>query len=92
MPPFKPELISEAVLQRILQQNVIVNMKVSDPKAEESYIYRRGRACDYFILLVQGRVEVDIGQENMVFEGGPFIYFGVQALAGEALSQIIKFS
>ena len=30
----------------------------------------------------QGRVEVDIGKEHMIFEGGPFMYFGVQTLLG----------
>ena len=46
-------------------------------------LYERGRSCDYFILILQGRVLITIGSENMHFEGGPFMYFGIQAFAGE---------
>jgi metal transporter CNNM len=35
---------------------------------------------DYFVLVLEGRVEVTVGRENLVFEAGPFTYFGVQAL------------
>lgn len=30
---------------------------------------------------MEGRVEVTVGKENLVFEGGPFTHFGLQALA-----------
>lgn len=36
---------------------------------------------DYFVLILEGRVEVTVGKENLVFEGGPFTHFGLQALA-----------
>lgn len=32
------------------------------------------------MLILEGRVEVTVGRENLVFEAGPFTYFGVQAL------------
>ena len=48
----------------------------------------RGKPCDYFILIIEGRVEVDIGKDHMIFEGGPFMYFGVQALLGERFFNI----
>ncbi|RZB41011.1 metal transporter CNNM4, partial [Asbolus verrucosus] len=34
----------------------------------------------YQFLNTEGRVEVTIGKENLTFEGGPFTYFGTQAL------------
>lgn len=40
----------------------------------------QGKAADYFILILEGRVEVTMGRENLVFETGPFTYFGMQAL------------
>lgn len=33
------------------------------------------------MLILEGRVEVTVGKENLVFEGGPFTHFGLQALA-----------
>lgn len=35
---------------------------------------------DYFVLILEGRVEVTVGRENLIFESGPFTYFGSQAL------------
>ena len=132
MPCFKPELISETVLQRLLKQNVVVNFRLTDPNSQDCYIFSRGKICDYFLIILQvskiqdatealwwtphifgwgtgivhwyrlrwhcrenqrdfspwflwqGRVEVDIGREHMVFEGGPFMYFGLQALTGRS--------
>lgn len=40
----------------------------------------QGKAIDYFVLILEGRVEVMVGKENMIFESGPFTYFGTQAL------------
>jgi metal transporter CNNM len=40
----------------------------------------QGKAVDYFVLILEGRVEVMVGKENMIFESGPFTYFGTQAL------------
>jgi len=49
----------------------------SDPA---SIIYQQGKPVDYFVLILEGRVEVTVGRENLVFESGPFTYFGSQAL------------
>lgn len=49
----------------------------NDPAA---VIYQQGKAVDYFVLILEGRVEVTVGKENMMFESGPFTYFGSQAL------------
>ena len=73
-------MISDGVLQRLIKQNVIINFRLTDPAAEECYLYRVGRTCDYFIMILQGRVLVEFGKESLTFEGGPFVYFGVQAL------------
>jgi len=78
--PFKPEFISESILQRLIKQNVIVCFRLTDPSATESYLYRSGKQCDYFVMILQGRVQVEFGKETLLFEGGPFVYFGVQAL------------
>ncbi|KAL6423179.1 hypothetical protein ACFW04_010093 [Cataglyphis niger] len=81
---FKPDVISETILRRLLKQDIIYHIKVksrekakSDPAA---IIYQQGKAVDYFVLILEGRVEVTVGKENMMFESGPFTYFGSQAL------------
>lgn len=40
----------------------------------------QGKAADYFVLILEGRVEVIVGRENLTFESGPFTFFGTQAL------------
>nr|XP_012146877.1 PREDICTED: metal transporter CNNM4 isoform X2 [Megachile rotundata] len=81
---FKPDTISETILRRLLKQDIIYHIKVksrekarNDPTA---VIYQQGKAVDYFVLILEGRVEVTVGKENMMFESGPFTYFGSQAL------------
>ncbi|XP_011882400.1 PREDICTED: metal transporter CNNM4 [Vollenhovia emeryi] len=81
---FKPDVILETILRRLLKQDIIYHIKVksrekakTDPAA---IIYQQGKAVDYFVLILEGRVEVTVGKENMMFESGPFTYFGSQAL------------
>ncbi|XP_069698503.1 unextended protein-like isoform X2 [Periplaneta americana] len=81
---FKPDVISETILRRLLKQDVIYHIKVKNrDKARgdpQTVIYSQGKAVDYFVLILEGRVEVTVGKENMIFESGPFTYFGTQAL------------
>jgi CRP-like cAMP-binding protein len=42
----------------------------------------KGKAADYFVLILEGRVEVTVGKESLVFESGPFSHFGSSALLG----------
>lgn len=44
-------------------------------------IFQQGKPVDFFVMILEGRVEVTVGRENLVFEGGPFTHFGLQALA-----------
>lgn len=68
----------------MLKQDIIVHIKknkkdksVTDPLA---IIYLQSKPADYFVLILEGRVEVTVGRENLIFESGPFTYFGKQAL------------
>ena len=81
---FRPDIISETILRRLLSQDVIYHVKMknkekgrNDPSA---VIYTQGKPADYFVLILEGRVEVTVGRENLVFESGPFTCFGSQAL------------
>ncbi|XP_051539915.1 metal transporter CNNM4-like isoform X1 [Myxocyprinus asiaticus] len=80
---FSPLQISDKVLLRILKHpDVIQDVKFNenDKRAQQHYLYQRGKPVDYFVLILQGRVEVEAGNENMKFETGPFSYYGVMAL------------
>lgn len=69
---------------RLLKQDVIFHIKMKDKERFKSdpasVIYQQGKPVDYFVLILEGRVEVTVGRENLVFESGPFTYFGSQAL------------
>lgn len=45
------------------------------------FIFQQGKPVDFFVMILEGRVEVTVGKENLMFEGGPFTHFGMQALA-----------
>ncbi|XP_038154191.1 metal transporter CNNM4 isoform X1 [Cyprinodon tularosa] len=80
---FSSNQISDKVLLRILRHNDVIQeikFNENDKRSPHHYVYQRGKAVDYFILILQGRVEVEAGNENMKFETGPFSYYGVMAL------------
>ncbi|KAI1236235.1 hypothetical protein IHE44_0001513 [Lamprotornis superbus] len=62
--------------------NVIQELKYDEKnkKAPEHYLYQRNKPVDYFVLILQGKVEVEAGKEGMKFEAGAFSYYGVMAL------------
>ena len=51
--PFQDKYISETVLKKLIKQNIVVELKPDSEK--DKYIYKDGHACDYFILILQGR-------------------------------------
>ncbi|XP_020942928.1 metal transporter CNNM3 isoform X5 [Sus scrofa] len=81
---FSPLRISEKVLLHLLKHpsvNQEVRFDESNRLAAHHYLYQRSQPVDYFILILQGRVEVEIGKEGLKFENGAFTYYGVSALA-----------
>uniref|UniRef100_A0A3B5A9M2 Metal transporter n=1 Tax=Stegastes partitus TaxID=144197 RepID=A0A3B5A9M2_9TELE len=85
---FSPFQITEKVLLRILRHpDVIQELKFNenDKRSPQHFLYQRGKPVDYFALILQGRVEVEAGNENMKFETGPFSYYGVMALSTPSL-------
>lgn len=79
--PFKPERISSATLQKLMRQKIYYTIRINedeDPKPVP--LYKEGEICDFFVLLIEGRVRVTIGREKLEFVSGPFSYFGVRSL------------
>ncbi|KAM6179488.1 metal transporter CNNM3 isoform 3-T3 [Erethizon dorsatum] len=80
---FSPVRVSEKVLLHLLKHpsvNQEVKFDESNRLATHHYLYQRSQPVDYFILILQGRVEVEIGKEGLKFENGAFTYYGVSAL------------
>ncbi|NXH18831.1 CNNM4 protein, partial [Bucco capensis] len=81
---FTPNFISEKILLRLLKySDVIQELKFDeeDKKSPRHFLYCKNKAADYFILILQGKVEVEAGKECMKFEAGAFSYYGVMALS-----------
>ncbi|KFQ77027.1 Metal transporter CNNM4, partial [Phaethon lepturus] len=86
---FTPNFISEKILLRLLKySNVIQELKFDEEnkKAPRHFLYCKNKAADYFILILQGKVEVEAGKECMKFEAGAFSYYGVMALSPSPVS------
>ncbi|XP_076989913.1 metal transporter CNNM4 [Tamandua tetradactyla] len=83
VPLFSPSLVSEKILLRLLKYpDVIQELKFDEHNKHYArhYLYTRNKPADYFILVLQGKVEVEAGKENMKFETGAFSYYGTMAL------------
>ncbi|XP_061656936.1 metal transporter CNNM3 isoform X2 [Syngnathoides biaculeatus] len=80
---FSPARVSEKILFHLLRHpsvNQEVHFDPADRLSPAHYLYTRNHPVDYFILLLQGRVEVEIGKEGLKFDNGAFTYYGVSAL------------
>ncbi|CAN9499816.1 unnamed protein product [Ophioblennius macclurei] len=81
--PFRPCHLSEKILLRLIKHPSVVQELKFNPKskhASQHYLFQRNKPVDYFILILQGRVEVEIGKEALRFENGAFSYYGMPAL------------
>lgn len=79
---FKPEFVSPTILNRLLKQDVVCQIKCKGKEKTDPalVIFEQGKAVDYFVLILEGRVEVIVGNEDLTFECGPFTFFGSDAL------------
>lgn len=82
MDAFKSDIVSETILRRLLNQDVMHQIRCKGKEKDDPsmVIYQQGKPVDYFVLILEGRVEVTVGRESLIFESGPFTYFGTQAL------------
>lgn len=79
--PFTNIFLSETVLKRLLTQNIFFKSKqVKDVLNTDGVLYQAGKPADYFVLILEGRCRVTVCKENLVFETGPFSYFGIPAI------------
>ena len=84
---FSPEHVSRRIMQRLLNMDIYREVKLakkrddkSEPDENEGILMTKGKPCDFFILMLEGRVEIIIGKEEHKFQEGPFSCFGEQML------------
>ncbi|KAK3704830.1 hypothetical protein QZH41_005032 [Actinostola sp. cb2023] len=83
---FSEDIISMHVLKKLISHDVIVDITLQEAKEyNRAYLYTRGVAADYFILILEGKVEVTVGQEEFAFEECQFSKFGTLALVSKPL-------
>lgn len=73
----------EKIFLRLLKYfNVIQELKYDEKnkKVFEYYFYQCNKLVDYFVFILQGKVEVEVGKEGMKFEVSVFLYYGVMVL------------
>uniref|UniRef100_A0A3Q3WGC3 Metal transporter n=1 Tax=Mola mola TaxID=94237 RepID=A0A3Q3WGC3_MOLML len=81
--PFRPCHLSEKILLRLIKHPSVVQELKFNPKskhAPQHYLFQRNKPVDYFVLILQGRVDVEIGKEALRFENGAFSHYGMPAL------------
>ncbi|XP_013064077.2 metal transporter CNNM4-like [Biomphalaria glabrata] len=78
--PFSDAYLARNVLMNLMKKDIVVNLTPTEPVSAKNYIFQKGTPTDKFVLILQGTVEVIAGEENMVFESGPFSYFGKDAI------------
>lgn len=78
MDAFKSDVISETILRRLLNQDIVKSIKCKGKEKTDAslVLFQQGKPVDFFALILEGRVEVTVGRENLVFESGSFTYFG----------------
>ncbi|CAG03347.1 unnamed protein product, partial [Tetraodon nigroviridis] len=84
---FAPPHISEKILLRLLKHPNVIQELIYNEKnrnAGSHYLFNRNKTVDYFILILQGKVEVEAGKEGIKFEAGPFSFYGMLALTASS--------
>ncbi|MCP9257398.1 Metal transporter CNNM4 [Dirofilaria immitis] len=87
-PAFNPDVITPNVLEKLIKQHVrrvefshLPDM--NDPKTvipRTAKLYTKQEPSERFILILEGRAMVTIGQNQMTFEAGPWHCFGAELL------------
>lgn len=78
--PFKLPYMSSMVVKKLLAMDVFFELKLKRESDDEVDIVQKGKPMDFFMLIVEGRVQAKIGSEGLIFESGPFSYYGLQVL------------
>ncbi|KAI3419685.1 hypothetical protein GPALN_004117 [Globodera pallida] len=93
---FHPDRIAQSILEKVIRAHVH-KVEVShladfnDPKTalpRKARLYVKEKPSDKFILILEGRALITIGQGDLTFGIGPWEYFGSELL--QQLDQLIE--
>jgi len=84
VPAFSPTKIDITNAKRLLRTCTIEQLNRGEndgrPETGDGLLYQKGRACDFFLLVLEGRLEVHAGAEDFHLEIGPWKTLGAKAL------------
>lgn len=84
---FSSKVISPKTLIALL--NMDIYYSAPGKNLPQDTIYVQGVPADYFVLILEGGMELRIGNDNLKFEAGPFKYFGVNTLTVDSTESFI---
>lgn len=94
--PFQEAWLSAETLKKLMTQKIYFHERIhidEDGVPDKVVkLYEEGKKCDYFILVIEGRVKVTVGKERLVFISGPFSYFGTESLSLDCMEFIPDYS
>lgn len=82
---FSEKHITKSVLHHLLQQDIIFQVSREECTDNNITLYKEGTPANYFTLVLEGRLSVAIGKDNMTFDARAFSHFGERVLL-EAIS------
>ena len=77
---FSDKHISKNVLKKLLQKDIAREITQQEVEPGDLCLYKNGTVANYFLLILEGCVEVTIGKEGLSFEGRAFSSYGHQVL------------
>ncbi|KAF0990732.1 hypothetical protein HZS_2149 [Henneguya salminicola] len=82
---FNEKKISLDVVNKLVNRRG--NILLYEDKLSGTSIYKKGFPANYFILIIEGNVQIYAGNESLSFSQGPYHYFGYPCL-----ESVISFS
>lgn len=89
--PFKQEFIEKSVLEKLVDNDEIymhkfILKKTSQVTSQMANVYTYQEPVDFFVLIVEGCLIVEAGQEKTEFLAKQYDHFGSKALLGKSIN------
>jgi hypothetical protein len=91
--PFKEDFITKNILEQlIIREEHLVDIRIPSQQIdcqtndEHHYIYKYGKASNSFIMLLKGKLTLEIGNDKIEYTVKPFEHFGIKSLIGDCVN------
>ncbi|KAI6654831.1 Metal transporter CNNM4-like [Oopsacas minuta] len=78
--PFKHPLLTKRILQRLVEQDIYWSISKEQVEVNDYYLYEKGKQANHFTLILEGKLQVTVGNDELQYEAGPFTTFGTKVL------------